>query len=68
MASDNHGAETQENATATQNQNEQETTQLNRVDYQTAIAERDQKIAALEEQVPAPQKRRGGRETLDPNR
>ena len=51
MASDNHGAETQENATAAQNQNKQETTQLNQVDYQTAIAERDQKIAALEEQV-----------------
>ena len=51
MASDNHDAETQENATATQNQNEQETTQLNQVDYQTAIAERDQKIAALEEQI-----------------
>ena len=51
MASDNNGAETQENATAAQNQSEQETTQLNQVDYQAAIAERDQKIAALEEQV-----------------
>lgn len=51
MAGDNHGAETQENATAAQNQSEQETTQLSQVDYQAAIAERDKKIAALEEQV-----------------
>ena len=51
MASDNHGAETRENATSAQNQSGQETTQLNQVDYQAAIADRDQKIAALEEQV-----------------
>lgn len=51
MAGDNHGVEAQENATAAQNQSEQETTQLSQVDYQAAIAERDKKIAALEERV-----------------
>ena len=53
MAGDNHGTETQENATAAQNQSEQETTQLSQVDYQAAIAERDKKIAALVDELRA---------------
>ena len=56
MAGDNHGAETQENATAAQNQSEQETTQLSQVDYQAAIAERDKKTPHWKSRLPAPLK------------
>lgn len=55
MAGDNHGAETQEEPQAQENlgneQAMQEQAQVSGVDWEKAIAERDEKIAALEQQV-----------------
>ena len=55
MAGDNHGAETQEEPQAAQDERNQqaqeEQPQMNGVDWEKAIAERDEKIAALEQQV-----------------
>ena len=55
MAGDNHGAETQEEPQAQENigheQAQEELSQVNGMDWEKAIAERDEKIAALEQQV-----------------
>ena len=55
MAGDNHGAETQEEPQAQEDlgreQAQEEQSQVNGVDWEKAIAERDEKIAALEQQV-----------------
>lgn len=55
MAGDNHGAETQEEPQAAQNERNQqaqeEQPQVSGVDWEKAIAERDERIAALEQQV-----------------
>ena len=55
MAGDNHGAETQEEPQAPQNERAQQTQeelpQLSGVDWEKAIAECNEKIAALEQQV-----------------
>ena len=55
MAGDNHGAETQEEPQAQedigQQQTQEEKPQVSSVDWEKAIAERDEKIAALEQQV-----------------
>lgn len=55
MAGDNHGDKTQEVAETTQDNGQQqaaqEQPQMNGVDWEKAIAERDEKIAALEQQV-----------------
>ena len=65
MAGDNHGTETQEEPQATQGSTqEQEELQLNGTDWQAAIAERDEKIAALEAQVAEAAKSAEAAETL----
>ena len=55
MASDNHGAETQEEPQAQEDLGQQQTAQdqpqVNGTDWEKAVAERDEKIAALEAQV-----------------
>ena len=55
MAGDNHGAETQEEPQAQEGlgdkQAQEEQPQVSGVDWEKAIAERDEKIAALEQQV-----------------
>lgn len=55
MAGDNHGAETQEEPQAQEDigreQAQEEQPQVSSVDWEKAIAERDEKIAALEQQV-----------------
>ena len=55
MAGENNGAETQEEPQAAQDdgleQTQEELPQVNDMDWQTAIVERDEKIAALEQQV-----------------
>ncbi len=55
MAGDNHGAETQEEPQAQEDlgyeQKAQEQPQVNGTDWEKAVAERDEKIAALEAQV-----------------
>ena len=55
MAGDNHGAETQEEPQAQEDlgreQAQEEQPQVSGVDWEKAIAERDEKIAALEQQV-----------------
>ena len=55
MAGDNHGAETQEEPQAQEDigrqQTQEEQPQVSSVDWEKAIAERDEKIAALEQQV-----------------
>ena len=55
MAGDNHGEETQEEPQAQedigQQQTQEEQPQVSSVDWEKAIAERDEKIAALEQQV-----------------
>lgn len=55
MAGDNHGAETQEEPKASQDERDQQTQeelpQVSGVDWEKVIAERDEKIAALEQQV-----------------
>lgn len=55
MAGDNHGAETQEEPKAQEDlgreQAQEEQPQVSGVDWEKAIAERDEKIAALEQQV-----------------
>ena len=55
MAGDNHGAETQEEPQAPQDERSQqaqeEQPQVSSVDWEKAIAERDERIAALEQQV-----------------
>ena len=55
MAGDNHGAETQEEPQAAQEhgneQAQEEQPQVSGVDWEKAIAERDERIAALEHQV-----------------
>ncbi|MDO4427892.1 MAG: hypothetical protein Q4B91_00045 [Atopobiaceae bacterium] len=55
MAGDNHGAETQEKPQAQEDigreQAQEERPQVSGVDWEKAIAERDEKIAALEQQV-----------------
>ena len=55
MAGDSHGAETQEEPQAQedfgQQQTAQEQSQVNGTDWEKAVAERDEKIAALEAQV-----------------
>ena len=55
MAGDAHGAETQEEPQTAQNdgreQAAQERPQVSGTDWETAVAERDEKIAALEAQV-----------------
>ena len=55
MAGDNHGAETQEEPQAQEDlgheQAQEEQPQVSGVDWEKAIAERDERIAALEKQV-----------------
>ena len=55
MAGDNHGATTQEEPQATQDLGQQqaaeEQPQVSGVDWERAVAERDERIAALEQQV-----------------
>ena len=55
MAGDAHGAEAQEVEETTQDLGQQQTTeeqpQMNGMDWEKAIAERDERIAALEQQV-----------------
>ncbi len=55
MAGDNHGAETQEEPQAPQDDRQQQATQeqpqMSGVDWEKAIAERDGRIAELEQQV-----------------
>lgn len=55
MAGDNHGTETQEKPQAQEDigreQAQEEQPQVSSVDWEKAIAERDEKIAALEQQV-----------------
>lgn len=55
MAGDNHGAETQEEPQAQEDlgreQAQEEQPQVNGVDWEKAIAERNERIAALEQQV-----------------
>lgn len=55
MAGDSHGAETQEEPQAQEDFGQQQTaqgqSQVNGTDWEKAIAERDEKIAALEAQV-----------------
>lgn len=55
MAGDNHGTETQEEPQAQEDigreQAQEEQPQVSSVDWEKAIAERDEKIAALEQQV-----------------
>ncbi|MBR3314462.1 MAG: hypothetical protein IKG18_10020 [Atopobiaceae bacterium] len=55
MAGDNHGAETQEEPQAAQDERNQqaqdEKPQMSSVDWENAITERDKRIAALEQQV-----------------
>ena len=55
MAGDNHGAETQEEPQAQEDlgreQAQEEQPQVSGVDWEKAIAERDERIAALEQQV-----------------
>ena len=55
MAGDNHGAETQEKPQAQEDigreQAQEERPQVSGMDWEKAIAERDEKIAALEQQV-----------------
>ena len=65
MAGDNHGAETQEEPQATQEPEQtQEGVQVSGVDWEKAIAERDEKIAALEAQVAEAAKSAEAAETL----
>ena len=65
MAGDNHGAETQEEPQATQGTAQaQEGMQVSGVDWEAAIAERDEKIAALEAQVAEAAKSAEAAETL----
>lgn len=55
MAGDNHGAETQEEPQAPKDERDQQTQevqpQVSGVDWEKQIAERDERIAALEQQV-----------------
>ena len=55
MVGDNHGAETQEEPQAQEDlgreQAQESEPQMSGVDWERAIAERDEKIAALEQQV-----------------
>ena len=55
MAGDAHGAETQEESQTAQDlgyeQAQEEQPQVSGVDWEKAIAERDERIAALEQQV-----------------
>ena len=54
MADDNHGDKTQEDSQAQEDLGQQETQeqpQVSGTDWEKAVAERDEKIAALEAQV-----------------
>ena len=68
MAGDNHGAETQEEPQAQEDlgreQAQEEQPQVSGVDWEKAIAERDEKIAALEQQVADAAKNAEAAETL----